>query len=130
MHCDTHIHKYTHPYRQDYTSGHSCVCLYESWYMYTCVSLHACCIRVLCVCVSVSMCTCVIWIHIHTYTHTHICDTHIHTCTHGYRQTTRAATHACVCMNCCTCTHMCLFACMLCKHIYTRTHIHTDRLHE
>ena len=60
MHCDTHIDTYTHPHRQDYMSGHSCVCLYESWYMYTCVSLHACCIRVLRVCVSVSMYTCVI----------------------------------------------------------------------
>jgi len=56
----THIHTvtriYTRPYRQDYMSVHTCVCVYESWYMYTCVSFYAYCIRVLCACVSVYTC--------------------------------------------------------------------------
>jgi hypothetical protein len=68
----THIHTvtriYTRPYRQDYMSGHSCVCLYESGYMYKSVSFHACCSHVLCVCVSVPMCTCMILTCVHTYT--------------------------------------------------------------
>ena len=64
---DTHIHTYTHPYRQDYVSGHSCVCLYESWYMYSYVFLHACfCIRALCIwclCVNVQICDICICAH-------------------------------------------------------------------
>jgi len=112
------MHMYTHPYRQDYMSGHSCVCLYESWYMYTCVSFYPCYIRILCLCVSVSMCTCVIWIYIHKYTFTQICDRYIHTCTHRYRQTTWAATHVCVCMDFGECTHVSL--CMYLVHVYCK----------
>ena len=51
IHIDAHLwHTYSHVHtsiQTDYMSGHSCVWVYELWYVYTCVSSHVRCVRVL-----------------------------------------------------------------------------------
>jgi len=111
--CDTHIHTYAHPYRHDYVSGHSCVCVCVNCGTCTHVSLCMHVVYVSCAwygCINVQMCDIDTYIHIHTVTHIYT-STHIHT-----DMSTRAAIRECVCMNHGTCAHVSLW--MYVVHVY------------
>jgi len=63
-------------------------------------------VHVYCVFVCLSQCENVWCRCVFSFSYTRVCDTHIHTYTHPYIQTTWVTAHARVCMNCGTCTHV------------------------